>query len=102
MLVAGQCVKACIGKNRMVPCPQGKSSGAFASRIADTEKVPLAPAFIQWVRGVAAANNLTEDDVWARWQNYSRLCDIYDQSALTSEFIEAQKLKGEGIRGSLL
>ena len=76
---------------------ENPASGAFARRVADTEKTPLWPKFVEWVRQVAAANNMTEDEIWAKWQEFER--QSWDQSALTSDFLAWRHLKGLDIDG---
>lgn len=79
------------------PTENPPTNGAFARRVADTGKVSLAPAFVDWVRKVAAENGLTEDDVWAKWQKYSKDCDAMDQSPSDIEFLQWNNLKGDGM-----
>jgi hypothetical protein len=67
----------------------------FAERIADETKVALAVTFVRFIQDTAKLNALTEDTVWQMWQKYSDECRWADQSALTSEFLQWNKLRGE-------
>jgi len=55
------------------------------------------PDFIKWVKQVASVNGKSESDVFKMWKDYSAAS--YDQSALTSEFMDANRLKGTDMHG---
>ena len=57
----------------------------FAQRLADPDKIGLAPVFTGWVREMARINGLTEDQVWQTWAEYTKECERRDQSPLTWE-----------------
>ena len=61
---------------------------AFEARVLDKDRVALAPEFVAFVRATAAASSLFPEEVWTKWQDYSRRCEGYDQSPVKSEFLE--------------
>lgn len=64
----------------------------FDQRLVDPNKINLDFGFVAFIRDTARANDKTADEVWQLWQDYSKTCDGYDQSAVTQEFLEWNKL----------
>ena len=60
----------------------------LAERIADTKRVPLAGTFVGALRQIARANNVDEDTVWHKWQEYAKQCEYGDQSPVLFEFCQ--------------
>ena len=70
----------------------------FEKRIADTNKTPLHKNFIIFIRGLAIENDMHEDGIYDRWQDYVNRCNAYDQSPVKSEFCQWYSLKStEGL-----
>lgn len=56
-----------------------------------------APKFIEWINDVANYNELTFDKVLSMWKEYAETCRGYDQSPVTGEFLQWNKLTGNPI-----
>lgn len=53
------------------------------------------------IYAIAAAAGMTGEAVYELWRNYSRQCDLYDQSPVLPEFIEWYAAEMGGDRAAL-
>ena len=75
--------------------PDSKADGRFNS----PDYGNRAPEFIAWVKQVASANGKSEDEIFRMWKEHVKINEGYDQSPLTSEFLDWNYLKGHDMHG---